>query len=159
MNGAIIFRREDAALLTSRAGTLKHCSLLIPVGKPKEVALGYQLDVKVNVGNDGETVMLALRPKINDISGYEIFDDAKLPILDENTLETTVVVRSGETVVLGGMMTKIESSQKKSIPYLGDIPLLGKLFHTTESEDSPHHLLIFVNARVINSSGRFIKYD
>lgn len=132
---------------------------LVPVGKPKEIALGYQLDVKVNVGNDGETIMLALRPSINNISGYEYFDEAKLPILDENTLETTVVVKSGATVVLGGMMTKTEIAQEKSVPILGDIPVLGRLFRTSESENSPHHLLIFVNARVISSSGRFVDYQ
>jgi type IV pilus assembly protein PilQ len=103
--------------------------------------------------------MLALKPRINDISGYEFFETAKLPILDENTLETTVVVNSGETVALGGMMTKAVTSQEKKVPFLSDIPLLGRLFRVKVDENNPHHLLIFVNATVINSDGQLVRYE
>jgi type IV pilus assembly protein PilQ len=150
------FEEYDVATIDEGEGGT--ATRLVPTGIPREIELGYQLNVKVNVGNNGKTIMLALRPKINDISGYEFFDAAKLPILDENTLETTVVVNSGETVVLGGMITKAATDQEKRVPYLSAIPILGKLFRTRTTEENPHHLLIFVNATVIDSSGRLVDY-
>jgi len=149
---------EEYDIATIDEGDHGTATRLVPTGIPREIELGYQLNVKVNIGNDGQTVMLALKPKINDISGYEFFDAAKLPILDENTLETTVVVNSGETVVLGGMITKSQTDQEKRVPVLGDIPLLGRLFRTRTTENNPHHLLIFVHATVIDSSGRLVEY-
>lgn len=147
---------EEYTIETIDRGDQGIATKLVPTGRPREIDLGYQLEVKVNIGNNGETIMLALKPKINDISGYEFFDTAKLPILDENTLQTTVVVNSGETVVLGGMMTKSETNQEKRIPVIGNIPIIGSLFRTRIKENAPHHLLIFVNATVIDGSGRLV---
>lgn len=146
-------------------------------GSPKELELGVTLEVKVNVGNDGQTVMLGLLPEVIQlkewrkhkvVAGQGDSGDGdngdgdgtgtvELPDTSESMVSTTVAVKSGETVVLGGMIENEQSKQVKKVPFLGDIPLLGALFRRTEEKDGPRHLLIFVTATVIDPSGQFVK--
>jgi type IV pilus assembly protein PilQ len=150
---------EEYDLQSVDLGDLGKGTKLVPTGKPKELELGYVLDVKVNAGNDGRTVMLALRPEITDFAGWDEFESARLPIVDKNELATTVVVGSGETVVLGGMINKLETSEVQKVPFLGDLPVLGYLFRHKETNDEPQHLLIFVTATLIGSSGEFLEVE
>ncbi len=152
---------EEYDLETIDLGEFGTRTQLVPVGNPKELDLGYKLFVKVNIGNDGETLMLALHPQINEFLDWDrLFGEAvRLPRLATNTLSTTVVVQSGETVVLGGTLTKSHTRNEKKIPFLGDIPVLGYLFRVKERSEDPQHLLIFVTANVIDGKGRYIRYE
>jgi type II secretory pathway component GspD/PulD (secretin) len=138
-------------------------------GQAQELELGVTLDVKVSVGNDGQTVLLGLQPKVKDIKEWRKVPVAatttsgeeptplEVPDTTESEVDTTVAVRSGETVVLGGMVISTETKEVKKIPLLGDIPYLGFLFRHTANQEKPTHLLIFVSATVIDPSGRFVQ--
>ncbi len=132
-----------------------------PVGEAQELDTGYKLNVRVNIGNDSKTLILALKPEITEFIGFEsaFGDDIRLPNITTNTLTTTVAVESGETVVLGGTLNADVSENIKKVPYLGDVPVLGRLFQTTVESSRPEHLLIFVTASIINSDGTFAKND
>jgi type II secretory pathway component GspD/PulD (secretin) len=146
---------------------------IVPTGSPTELELGVTLDVQVNVGNDGRTVMLALAPNITDFAGWENYLSGdggnnaanpefstamvRLPKVNESSVQTTVVVNSGETVVLGGMLYNSEERSESKVPLLGDIPFLGWLFKHATRETKPEHLLIFVTATVIGPSGEFVQ--
>ncbi|NLF17398.1 MAG: hypothetical protein GX595_09085, partial [Lentisphaerae bacterium] len=148
-------------------------------GTPKELELGMTFEVKVNVGNDGKTVLLDLLPELITLKGWRQFNvvagagdddnngnnnnttDAagtiSLPETTENTVQTRVAVNSGETVVLGGMMESIQQNDVRKVPILGDIPFIGFFFRHTTERDEPQHLLIFVTAKVIDPSGRYVE--
>lgn len=146
-------------------------------GTPKELELGVTLEVKVNIGNDGQTVMLDLLPEVIELKRWRSFDvvagagddddsttngneglgQIELPETTESIVKTTVAVKSGETVVLGGMIESSTSRQVKKVPILGDIPWLGFLFRHTLEKETPRHMLIFVTATVIDESGRFVR--
>jgi type II secretory pathway component GspD/PulD (secretin) len=153
-------------------------------GEPQELELGVTFDVKVNVGNDGETVLLSLKPEIIDLLRWREFnvvagegdgtnnDDSgnntqtgdavgkiELPETTESTIETKVAVKSGETVILGGMAGTKEQNLVKKVPILGDIPWLGFFFRRTKTTEIPQHLLIFVTARVVNDTGQFVTHQ
>jgi type II secretory pathway component GspD/PulD (secretin) len=64
-----------------------------------------------------------------------------------------VVVDSGETVVMGGLITSMTSKHTKKIPLLGDIPIIGKLFQSTSSTEVRKNLIIFVTATVLSAKG------
>ena len=136
-------------------------------GEAKELEIGVTLDVKVSIGNDGETVLLGLQPEVRAIKEWRDVPvvassktsdttPLKVPDTTESTLSTAVAVKSGETVVLGGMMDSTNTKSVRKIPYLGDIPYLGFLFRHTANEEKPSHLLIFVTATVISDSGQFV---
>ena len=153
-------------------------------GTPKELELGVTLEVKVNVGNDGKTILLALAPEVIELKQWRQFnvvagngdnyndnsdngdntdDNAmgqlELPETTESTVKTTVKVRSGETVALGGLVNLRRQKDVKKVPWLGDIPFIGFFFRRTTEKDVPVHLLIFVTAKVLDDSGRFVTIE
>jgi type II secretory pathway component GspD/PulD (secretin) len=128
----------------------------VPTGSVQEIDLGINLEVKPTISYDGTKVMLALHPNIKQFKGFDEFITAKLPRTDESEVETTVVVASGQTVVLGGMITETKDDDNYKIPLLGNIPILGKMFSHSNESSNPSHLLIFVTATIVDSSGNFV---
>ena len=68
-------------------------------------------------------------------------------------------VKSGETVVMGGVLEQEKSTYVESVPVLGDIPILGALFRRRTDMDTPRYLLIFVTATIVKDTGEFLVYD
>ena len=77
----------------------------------------------------------------------------KLPIFRRSKIETEVIVQSGETVVMGGLITSSESKHKDKIPFLSAIPLIGLLFQNDMIDNDQKNLLIFVTATIISERG------
>ncbi len=74
---------------------------------------------------------------------------AGIPVISTTELTTRVLVNNGETVVLGGIFENETLDQVKKIPFLGDLPLVGRLFRNTTKKDSKVELLIFVTPRLL----------
>lgn len=83
-------------------------------------------------------------------TGVPIFTDAtngnviEAPIKDVTTADTTVSVQSGQTVVLGGMITNDQMVVTRKVPWLGDIPILGRLFRYDLDRHKRKELLVFL---------------
>ncbi|MEN8665397.1 MAG: type IV pilus secretin PilQ family protein, partial [Polycyclovorans sp.] len=71
------------------------------------------------------------------------------PSIDTRRVTTQVLVRTGDTIVLGGVFEQSNSEGRTKVPLLGDIPLLGALFRSTTRESIKRELLIFVTPRMI----------
>jgi type IV pilus assembly protein PilQ len=71
-----------------------------------------------------------------------------IPPLSTRTAETDLLVKDGETIVIGGIYTRNESFQKSGIPWLSSIPVLGWLFKKEVTVDSQNELLIFITPYV-----------
>ena len=90
-------------------------------------------------------------------SGVPIFTDAttgrviEAPVKDITTATTTVSVQSGQTVILGGMITNSNSVVKRKVPILGDIPLLGRLFRYDHNRNDKKELIVFLTPIVLES--------
>ena len=85
--------------------------------------------------------------------------DIKLPTYRTEELATRVAVKSGQTVVMGGVLQRERSTLVESVPVLGDIPILGALFRRRTETDTPRYLLIFVTATIVKDNGEFLVYD
>jgi type II secretory pathway component GspD/PulD (secretin) len=85
--------------------------------------------------------------------------DIKLPTYRTQDLATRVAVRSGETVVMGGVLERNKTTYVESVPVLGDIPLIGFLFRRRTEQDIPRYLLVFVTATIVKDNGEFLVYD
>ncbi|MFT0695001.1 type IV pilus secretin PilQ [Acinetobacter bereziniae] len=73
-------------------------------------------------------------------------------ILNKNEINTNVLVDNGETVVLGGIFEQQNSTIQTKVPFLGDIPYLGRLFRKDAKTENKRELLIFVTPRIVNDS-------
>jgi type IV pilus assembly protein PilQ len=143
-------------------------SSLVPLGSPTNLTSGVILDVLASIGGDGKSVNLALRPKVTadvvlktfaTISAYDSEGkvastfDIKLPQLSEQSLSTRVVVKSGQTVVMGGVNQRLQKTYVESVPVLGNLPLIGAAFRRRTEIDQPRYLLVFVTATILSDSG------
>jgi type IV pilus assembly protein PilQ len=72
------------------------------------------------------------------------------PAITKRQAETTVLVKDGDTTVIGGIYTRATASSTQSIPFLGDIPILGFFFKSKTEDDAHTELLIFITPRVLN---------
>ncbi|HVV72380.1 MAG TPA: type II and III secretion system protein, partial [Verrucomicrobiae bacterium] len=149
-------------------------SSFVPSGKPTKVTAGATLNVLASISGDGKSIVLALNPIVNTdvqlvkyatLSQYgstgnvQSTFDINLPQYRTEELSTRVVVSSGQTVVMGGVLERDRSTYVESVPVLGDIPVLGALFRRRTEQDSPRYLLIFVTATIVKDTGEFLVYD
>jgi type IV pilus assembly protein PilQ len=74
-----------------------------------------------------------------------------------NRLQTKVLVRDGETVVLGGILSLNDAREGRKIPFLGDIPIVGNLFKSKTTIEGCKELLIFLTPRIVDSSVRKVE--
>jgi general secretion pathway protein D len=100
--------------------------------------------------NDSDSVRLELNGNIEDVPDGQAAQ-AGGPTTNKRTIQTAVLVRDGETVVLGGLQKDSESETVEKIPGLGDIPLLGKLFQHKTREHIKQDLLIVLTPYVIRA--------
>ncbi|MRI32136.1 type IV pilus secretin PilQ [Endozoicomonas sp. OPT23] len=73
-----------------------------------------------------------------------------VPTINKNEVNTQVLVKDGETVVLGGVFTQVKKNGEVKVPVLGDVPYLGRLFRKDTHSDVKTELMIFITPRVIN---------
>ena len=76
------------------------------------------------------------------------------PFFKERSIDTTVTLNNGATVVMGGLITEERKSMEDKIPFLGDIPFLGRLFRSRSEWSDKRNLLLFVTARLVGPDGR-----
>lgn len=72
-----------------------------------------------------------------------------VPSIDTREIVTQVLVNDGQTVVLGGILETERRDAESKVPYLGDIPVVGRLFKQTTTTDNKDELLIFVTPRIL----------
>ena len=93
------------------------------------------LDLTVSKDSVGQTVQSAT--------------GGQVPSIDTREIVTQVLVNDGQTVVLGGILETERRESETKVPLLGDIPVLGRLFKTTNKVDNKDELLIFVTPRIL----------
>lgn len=72
--------------------------------------------------------------------------------ISKNSIDTNVLVDNGETVVLGGIFEQENISSQIKVPFLGDLPYVGRLFRRDLKTDNKRELLIFVTPRIVNDT-------
>jgi type IV pilus assembly protein PilQ len=166
------FAVESIPSSVTASGSQLYSSLLVPSGTPQLEQLGIELNVTPSVGADLRSITLHILPQISEFVRYEQYEVAsgnnvtttggattnttslvKLPIFKRSKIETEVIVQSGETVVMGGLISSTESKDVEAVPFLSSLPFIGRLFkHDTVSEDK-ENLLIFVTANILSDRG------
>jgi type IV pilus assembly protein PilQ len=73
----------------------------------------------------------------------------QVPSIDTREITTSVIVNDGQTVVLGGILETERRETEKKVPYLGDVPVLGRLFKTNTKTNNKDELLIFVTPKIL----------
>jgi general secretion pathway protein D len=77
------------------------------------------------------------------------------PTIQQRKLSTTVVVKNGDTIALGGLITESKSKTKSGVPYLQKIPFLGALFRDTDNQTMRTELILLITPRVMRDDNEF----
>lgn len=124
---------------------------------PQQRAVGIILQVTPRISPEGMVVMeiIARKDALSNQS-VPLFvnpdgSTVNSPIIDTTNALTTVGVRSGQTVVVGGMITKRDEETERKVPILGDIPVLGQAFRYDFKRSLRTELLIFLTPRVVHN--------
>lgn len=126
---------------------------------------GIALNVTPSVGADAKTINLVIQPVVRTVVDEETIQDAALiedvtvpsitrPIIESRVVNTQLIIEDGNTVVLGGQITRKHSFTRQQTPFLGDIPILGNLFKRKKRKEEKTHLLIFVTAHILSPTGQ-----
>jgi general secretion pathway protein D len=77
------------------------------------------------------------------------------PTIQERRLSSTVVVKNGDTIALGGLITENVSKGRSGVPYLQSVPLLGSLFRDTHDTKTRTELILLITPRVMRDDAEF----
>jgi type IV pilus assembly protein PilQ len=112
----------------------------------KDVVLSLDVTPRVNPGD-----RIAMDLVIKQDSIGQVLPNGELSI-DNNELQTTVVVPDGQTIVLGGVFKTESSETVNKVPLLGDLPIMGALFRNKENTSEKTELLIFITPKLVRNS-------
>ncbi len=109
---------------------------------------GVILDVTPRISSTG-MVTMEVKQEVSNVSTTASTGDLT-PTISKRVLESTISARSGQTIVLGGLISDSRQEGKNGIPLLSDIPGLGNAFGNTETTTQRTELLVFLTPRIID---------
>lgn len=140
---------------------------------------GVTLEIEPNVGANDYVIDLRFAPEIVEFEGFINYgspitspaSDAlgnpvsititenriEMPVFSSRRVSTGITIYDGHTVAVGGLMREDIQNVEDSVPILGDIPFVGRLFQNKAENHIKSNLIIFVTARIIDATGRNVR--
>lgn len=118
----------------------------------REYEVGVILDVTPTVMGDN-MIYMKVEPKISKITGFSSLGggQSNAPITTTRSVQTQIMVRDGETIVIGGLIQDLDTEARKKFPILGDLPLVGSAFRKKNKNIEKSNLYIFVTAHIMDT--------
>jgi len=122
--------------------------------------IGVELRVVPEITSDGQHVRLSVLPRISANAGFVTAPDgSQRPRLDVRELDTRVTVRSGHTLLMGGLISSSGENTEQKIPFLGDIPLLGVFFRREVRDNSQRNLVMLITPTILDDRAPDTGYE
>ncbi|GAB3241567.1 type II secretion system secretin GspD [Pseudaeromonas pectinilytica] len=109
--------------------------------------VGTKLKFKPQI-NEGDSVLLEIEQEVSSVDSASANSDLG-STFNVRTIKNTVLVKSGETVVLGGLLDEKTNEVVSKVPLLGDIPVLGELFKSTSTDKTKRNLMVFIRPVIL----------
>ncbi|MCA6969444.1 type II secretion system secretin GspD [Pectobacterium carotovorum] len=117
--------------------------------------VGIKLKVKPQI-NEGDSVLLEIEQEVSSVADAASSSSTNLgATFNTRTVNNAVLVSSGETVVVGGLLDKSTNESASKVPFLGDIPVLGYLFRSNSTETKKRNLMLFIRPSIIRDRSQF----
>jgi len=117
--------------------------------------IGVNLSVVPQINSAG-FINLDIQPEISSRTGSVQFggaSGAEIPIITVRKTDSSVTIKSGYTLAIGGLIQTDSENSSSRIPVLGDIPGLGRLFSSTGKQVDKRNLIVFITAKILSASG------
>ncbi|PTY01739.1 hypothetical protein DB346_11125 [Verrucomicrobia bacterium LW23] len=177
----IEFDPPESVEASDNAGDEDSDSTLRAVGPPTVIPtfprtfqaqdIGVKLAAKPQIAADSTNIDLSLVPELVDFDGFINYGDPIFvvnleneqllmsnnripqPVFSRRTIATKVTVKDGSTVVMGGLLREDVQTINDRVPFLGDLPLVGRLFQSRASKSTKRNLLIFTTCTIYLNNG------
>jgi type II secretory pathway component GspD/PulD (secretin) len=127
-----------------------------PVSYPyttiQEIDAAISLQIMPRIAEKTGEITMKLRPVVSDVTGQ---GENQLPIITERNAETTVRVKDGQVIAIGGLLESVKVVRRRKIPILGDIPLVGHFFRSSDKTHHNREVVIFVVPHLLGPDGSF----
>jgi len=126
-------------------------------GEISFIDVGVKLNVTPTI-NEDHFISLLIKPEVSSVTSYypNATAEDRVPIVETANAETTVLIKDGTTIIIAGMIkdTKIKSESK--VPFLGDIPVVGKLFSNISDEIQRTETIVFLTPTIITGEESYL---
>lgn len=124
-----------------------------PIFSPKEEKVGIYLQVSASVSPSNEITM-SLYPQVSTVTGFLEVSGASYPQIATREAQTSLRVRSGDSIVLGGLIREEEIRNVQKVPLLADIPILGEFFKKVKTQKTKSQIIITITPTVTAPNAR-----
>jgi hypothetical protein len=115
------------------------------------VEVGVKLDTTPRV-NTGGLLTMALRSEVSALLNLDVFAGSQAPRTTNRIAETQVQVKDGETIVIAGLIRRDDRETVSKVPLLGDIPLIGELFRSTNKQSSETEVVFLITPTIMKDA-------
>jgi len=170
-NNFIVDLELSAAQAETRANIIASPRVITANQKEATIEQGVEIPYQQSASSGATTIqfkkavlLLKVTPQITPdsriILDLDVKDDSvgqvvvasggvNVPSINTREIATQVLVNDGQTVVLGGILQTTQREDDTKVPFLGDIPILGHLFKTTDHKDDKDELMIFITPKIV----------
>jgi general secretion pathway protein D len=146
---AEIIVAENIPFITSQSRDTTNLANVINTVERQDVGIILRFTPRIN---ESDFVSLDIYQESSAVQATSLLTISEVgPITNKRSAKTSVLVKSGDTVVLGGMMQDTVTNNESKVPILGDIPLLGYLFRFSSVKHEKTNLLIFMTPHIIKT--------
>jgi len=159
INTLIYFTVENETQTTTGSSTTTQNT---STSTKEEDTEGITLSITPSINLETQEITLnavpELRVKVDEVSDpVNILN--KVPVIQSRKMETSLKIKSGGIMVIGGLMSENTTNTDNGIPFLMDIPVLGYFFKSKEKDLKVVETVIFLKATIVDSEGGIDQYD
>ena len=153
-----VINNQEASILIGTTIPYTTSSLTTPATGPTTstesvsfIDTGVKLHVTPTIHDDG-FITMKIKPEISneETKPFTASNGTVIPIVDTSEVQTTVRIKDGVTIIIGGLMTDQLINNKTKIPILGDLPFIGKAFKNENRNMQKTEIVIFLTPHIIN---------
>lgn len=126
--------------------------------------VGIKLSVTPRINEEG-FILMEVKPEVSSVARVvELFNDrgqkiSEVPIVKTTETETTVLVKSGKTLILGGLIDDTLAKNENRVPIIGTIPILGAFFRNRDKKLDKFELIVFITPTIISGGEDLVPQD
>jgi type IV pilus assembly protein PilQ len=135
---------KEATLLVGETYPVVTTNLQTGYPTVTNVDIGVKLRVTPTIGDDG-SITAELHPEYSQIMGF----NNAFPIVATRKVDSTLRVQDGQTIVLGGLFSDVDSDTVTKLPFLGDIPVLGSVFRNRQRSHTRDEVVFYITPHIL----------
>lgn len=112
--------------------------------------VGIKLKIKPQI-NEGDTIKLVIEQEVSQVEDNASSGASDI-VTSKRTINTTVLIDDGQTLVLGGLIDENTANSIEKVPLLGDIPIIGRLFQYKSKRRNKRNLMVFIHPTILRDS-------